>query len=366
MLHDFLQANRSELIERCRAKVAARRAPLATPAEITHGIPIFLDQLTRMLPNKHLPADEYVFTQHRRATVADSQLQQEATEHGHELLRNDFTIEQVVHDYGDLCQAITELALEKELAISVPEFGILNIKLDNAIASAVTEFAAQRAKLGVQTLGELAHEMRNLLNTAILANTAIRLGGVGVNGATAAALDRSLIGMRILIDRTLVGVRLQTSSMDPLEVIELGPFVSEVQVAAGLEAAQRGCELAVPPVEPGIFVEADRHLLASAISNLLQNAFKFTRKGSRVKLSVGQSEGRVSIEVADECGGLPEHMVRGPFQPFAQHALDRSGVGLGLSVSRRGVEACGGTLAARNVPGGCAFTIELPGKRFPA
>jgi signal transduction histidine kinase len=365
MLHDFLQANRSDLIDRCRSKVAARRAPLATPAELTHGIPIFLDQLTRMLPKDNLPAIEDVFANFRSVTVEDSQVEQEATQHGDELLRNDFTIEQVVHDYGDLCQAITELAVEKQFAISVHEFGILNIKLDNAIAGAVTAFAAQRATFGTQTLGELAHEMRNLLNTAILANTAIRLGGVGINGATAGALDRSLIGMRVLIDRALVAVRLQTGSIDPLEVIELGPFISEVQVGARLEAAHRGCELAVSPGKPGVFVEADRHLLASAVSNLLQNAFKFTRKGSRVQLSVGQTAGRVSIEVRDECEGLPDHMVKGPFRPFAQHAQDRSGMGLGLSVSRKGVEACGGSLTARNVDGGCAFTIELPGKRFP-
>ena len=364
MLHEFLRANRSELIERCRAKVTGRRAPRATPGEITHGIPIFLDQLTQMFPTG--ASNEDAFARDQRTSQAGSKLELDAAEHGDELLRHDFTIDQVVHDYGDLCQAITELAAEKDLAITVPEFGILNITLDNAIAGAVTRYAMQRARLGTlasaESLGELAHEMRNLLNTAILANTAIRQGGVGHNGATAAALDRSLIGMRGLIDRTLVAVRLEAGATGPLEVIELSPFISDLQVAAGLEAAHRGCELVVSAVEPGLFVEADRHLLASAVANLLQNAFKFTRNGSRVILSVGRSAGRVSIEVQDECGGLSDDMVKGSFHPFGQQGHDRSGMGLGLSMSRKGVEASGGTLSARNVLGGCVFTIDLPQK----
>jgi len=81
-----------------------------------------------------------------------------------------------VHDYGDLCQSITELAEEQRAAITVAEFGELNIRLDNAIAGAVTEFARQREILKTdedalatnERLGVLAHEMRNLLNTTIL------------------------------------------------------------------------------------------------------------------------------------------------------------------------------------------------------
>lgn len=370
MLHDFLKTNGPELIDRCRAKVAKRRAPRATPAELEHGIPLFLAQLTEMLPDRrtHRFADASVPGQ--RAVLAESDLEASAMKHGNELLRHDFTIEQVVHDYGDLCQAITELAAEQGAPISVHEFGILNIKLDNAIAVAVSEYAAQREKAvtnqrllaNKEHLGELAHEMRNLLNTTILAIAAIKGGSVGFGGATAAALDRSLIGMRALIDRTLVEVRLESGSKTSREVIEIGPFVSDVQVAAALEASHKGCQLTIASIAPGLFVEADRHILASAVANLLQNAFKFTRRDSQVVLSAHESKGRVLIEVQDECGGLPDKMVTQPIRPFAQHGADRSGMGLGLSISQKGIEASGGTLTARNVPGGCAFTIDLPQK----
>jgi len=362
MLQDFLETNRSELIERCRAKVATRRAPRATPAEMEYGIPLFLSQIAAMLPD----GNEEVAKASKAGGLAHG-----AARHGGELLRHGFTIDQVVHDYGDLCQSITELAFERKFPITVPEFGILNINLDNAIAGAVTEYSSRRetilkdrgALATTERLGVLAYELRNLLNTSILAIAAIKGGSVGFGGATAKALDRSLIGMRALIDRTLAEVRLGAGSTSANERIEIGPFILEIQVGAALEASSRGCDLTVSPVEPDIFVEADRHILAAAVANLLQNAFKFTRDNSHVLLSAHASKGRVLIEVADECGGLPEETMEVLFRPFEQHGGSRERVGSGLSISRQAVQASGGKLRARNIPGtGCVFTIDLPQK----
>jgi signal transduction histidine kinase len=352
MLRDFLTENRPELIERCRAKVAKRRAPRATPDELEHGVPLFLAQLTQMLPTGLDGSNP----------LAESQIEVGATRHGDELLRNDFTIEQVVHDYGDLCQSITELAVEQAVPITAHEFGILNIRLDNAIAGAVTEYTRQHQivtnKEGVlatnERLGVLAHEMRNLLNTTILAISAMKRGSVGLGGATAGALDRSLLSMRGLIDRTLAEVRLQDETAPFHEVIELGPFIAHVQVAASLEASAKGCVLKVPVVAPGVFVVGDRHILAAAVANLLHNAFRHTRPDSHVLLAAHTAAGRVYIDVQDESSGT-----------FEQRSADRSGAGAGLAISRRGVEAMGGTLTARDLPDkGCLFTIDLPEKRW--
>jgi len=207
MLHEFLIANRSELIRRCRGKVAARRAPHATPAELEHGVPLFLDQVTDMLahPGRDLPRP-----QPSGSTAAESRMSDGATRHGEELRRHSYTIEQVVHDYGDLCQAITELAHEQDAPVTLHEFGTLSIRLDNAIASAVTEFARPR-KLPAgegrrdtdKRLGVLASEMCDALDATILALDAIKGGNVGFGGATAAALESSLVEMRAVIDRTL-------------------------------------------------------------------------------------------------------------------------------------------------------------------
>jgi signal transduction histidine kinase len=69
----------------------------------------------------------------------------------------------------------------------------------------------------------------------------------------------------------------------------------------------------------------------------------------------------VCIEVSDECGGLPSGRAEELFRPFEQQGADRSALGLGLAICKRGVEANGGTLGVRDVPGkGCVFSVELP------
>jgi C4-dicarboxylate-specific signal transduction histidine kinase len=69
----------------------------------------------------------------------------------------------------------------------------------------------------------------------------------------------------------------------------------------------------------------------------------------------------VLIEVEDQCGGLPPGKAADLFRPFEQRGADRTGLGLGLSISRKSVEANGGELRVRDIPGtGCMFTIELP------
>ena len=363
MLYDFLTANRAQLIEACRVRVATRRAPRATPKELEHGVPLFLDQLTGMLEEESRQISP------ERAAHGAGEMRADATRHGEELRLHGYTIDQVVHDYGDLCQSITEIADRESVPITAAEFGSLNDKLDNAIASAVTEYtrgrelslARGRATAAQERLGMLAHEMRNLLNTTMLALSVIKSGKVGFGGATAGALNRSLVGMRSLIDRTLAEVRLEAGTPPESEWIDLESFIEEVRVTAELEAGDRGCKLVVTDVERGIGVEADRHMLASAVTNLLQNACKFTRPKSEVVLRAFASGDQALIEVEDACGGLAPGVEAKMFRPFQQHDRDRSGAGLGLTISRQAVEANGGTLRVRNVPGrGCVFTISLP------
>ena len=361
MLHDFLAENQAELIDRCRAKVALRPAPRATPGEMEHGIPLFLGQLieTLRIEQAFSPADK----------ALPSAMSAAAVKHGHQSREQGYTVDQVVHGYGDLCQAITELAIEDEASVSSEDFRTLNRCLDDAIASAVTEFTKEREALISQDasqatserLGFLAHELRNFLNTAILSFAAIKSGSVAANGSTAAILDRSLVGLRDLIDHALADVRLEAGMPTRLEPVAVDRFIAEVQVSAALGARAKGCSFTVAPVERGLGVCVDRQMLSSSVSNLLQNAFKFTRSHSHVTLrAYGRGE-RVLIEVEDECGGLPAGQERTLFTSFQQHGADRSGLGLGLSISRRAVEACGGTLAVRDMPGlGCVFTIDLP------
>jgi len=362
MLHEFLTTNREELVKRCRAKVATRVAPAPTEIELEHGIALFLDQLIHTLRSE-------LGAPREGSSQLPAEIGTTAGKHGNELLRKGFTVDQVVHDYGDLCQSVTELAAENRAPISVDEFRTFNRCLDNAIADAVTEFGRQRDQLrstaGEQVLnerlGSLAHELRNLLNSAILAFQAIKEGNVAVAGATGAVLERSLLALRDVIDRSLAEVRLSAGLQIHPESINIDAFLQELQVSAALEANARGITFKILPVDKRLSVDSDRQMLGSALSNLLQNAFKFSRRNGHVTLRAHATADRILIEVEDECGGLPDGVVAELFQPFKQQGSNHSGLGLGLSISRRAVEANAGKIHVRNVAGsGCIFTIDLP------
>ena len=358
MLYEFITLNRDEIITRCRAKVASRSIPPPSDEEINHGVPIFLDQLVEMLQSGGNTKD----------------IDRSAAQHGHDLLLKGFTISQVVHDYGDVCQTITGLAVETNAPISTEDFRTLNRCLDDAIASAVTRWTGESQqshsdKAAVrdnERLGFLIHEMRNLVNTAVVAFEVLKTGNVGVAGSTGAVLNRTLMALRELVARSIEDVRL-TSGVKNRKRILVSDFVAEVGAAAALEADARGLKLNVPPVQRELSIEVERQVLAAVVGNLLQNAFKFTRPHGTVTLRVHSSADRVLIEVADECGGLPGE-VEGKelVASFEQRSADRTGLGIGLTFSRWGAEANGGRLYARNVPGtGCVFTVDLPRSSVP-
>ncbi|MEO8312311.1 MAG: sensor histidine kinase, partial [Caldimonas sp.] len=116
-MHSFLLNNRDELVERCKVKVAARPKRVATRQQLANGIPLFLDQLTRTLAAEE---DEEEAESLRISgpsggdQSALSEMGVTATAHGRDLLTLGYSVDQVVHDYGDLCQAITELAFERD------------------------------------------------------------------------------------------------------------------------------------------------------------------------------------------------------------------------------------------------------------
>ncbi len=380
MLHQFLTNNRTDIIARCHAKVAERPALSEPVDEFDHGISQFLDQLIRTLAVEQTaePSDSLKISGPAGGgNLARSELGDTAARHGYELLVHGFTVDQVVHDYGDMCQAITDLAVEKQFQVDIDEFRTLNRCLDNGIAEAVTEFSYQRdfavARKGEHALNErlgiFAHETRNLLNTAMLAVAAIRSGGVGISGATGMVLDRSLLGLKNLIDRSLSEVRVTAGLPIHHQLFSLADFVDEVKLSAHLEADLRGCTLTIGRVEAVLAVDADRDLLLAAVGNLLQNAFKFTEKNSEITLNCHAAGDRIVIEVGDHCGGLPAAVVTDAermFLPFAQAGPDRTGLGLGLAIARKSVEANQGILRVRNIPGsGCVFTIDLPRHALP-
>jgi signal transduction histidine kinase len=144
-------------------------------------------------------------------------------------------------------------------------------------------------------------------------------------------------------------------------MFSVADFIAEVKYAADLAAQVRGCVLTVSAVDKELAINGDRDQLYSAVGNLLQNAFKFTHHHTEVTLDAYALSDRILIDVKDHCGGLPPGNAERMFLPFTQNGEDKTGLGLGLSIARRNVEANSGVLSVRDVPGtGCVFTISLP------
>ena len=135
-----------------------------------------------------------------------------AISRGRELRRLGFTIEEVVRNYGGMCQAITTLAIDMDAGIEVVEFRTLNRCLDEAIAKAVVAYTSPDldpdsheglvTKMASRRLDGLA-AMFHHAETATSAVQAIRSGRVGMEGATGAVLDRSLESLGMLIQNAI-------------------------------------------------------------------------------------------------------------------------------------------------------------------
>lgn len=203
MLREFLITNRRDVIRTSCEKSLARFAPAGTPEVLEHGIPLFIQQLIDALairPSAHA----------RDGNTAEQipfppEIGRSAALHGADLLRRGFSINLVVHYYGDVCQTVTELAIEMHCPIDADDFRILNGCLDNAIAGAVTAFAQghqdasdDREDERYERLSVQRQEHRRLVEIAIQAFTAIKSGSLGMAGPTAALLMHALTELELL------------------------------------------------------------------------------------------------------------------------------------------------------------------------
>ena len=189
MLEEFISLHRDEIIRRCRAKVAARSSPPATKLEIDHGVPLFLGQLIDAL---------------HHGLSSSPEIATGASLHGQDLERQGFTVSQVVHDYGDVCQAITEMAVELDAPIRAKDFRVLNGCLDNAIAGAQSPSSVDKGAVRKDELRAFSDQiLRNLLQTALIAFEAVKSGKVGIGGSTGTVVHKSLLGALDLMDRSL-------------------------------------------------------------------------------------------------------------------------------------------------------------------
>ena len=348
MLRDFLVQNFSELVSRAKAKASTRRSLSPSPPSADGGIPHLLAQL-----RDALRGDTTAVGPHDATGSA-------AARHARALLETGWSVSEVVHESGDVREAITDLAAEQGAGVGREELGALAKCLDRATADAVAEYARVKDEATshreVERLGQVGHDLRTQLQTALLSFRALRKGTVDIGGSAGDALGRSLVRLRDLVDTRLSEAHLAATSR-----VSLSAFVHEIAVAAHPDAEHREIQLRFEPGDPALAVDVDPELLAFALMHLLQNAFKYTRVHGCVTLRTRRESGRAVVEVEDECGGLVTSGSDPGRAPGERRGSDRSAPGRGLSSSRKAVQANGGEVHAHDLPGkGCIFGIQLP------
>jgi hypothetical protein len=201
-LQDFVKANHDKLVSMTRAKVTKRDMgkPRSEALETQHGVHVFLDQLRGALDDEATrdPASRAQADPPTNPNIAKT-----AALHGHDLFKLGFSVDEVVHDYGDVCQAVTELAVELETQISVDDFHTLNRCLDNAIAAAVTTWSTGReSELSATASSQTSSDdkLRSLVSGSLTIFAMLRTGKVGTSGSSVEMLGRNLQQMRDLLD----------------------------------------------------------------------------------------------------------------------------------------------------------------------
>jgi signal transduction histidine kinase len=294
--------------------------------------------------------------------VPQSQRSAYAGTHGQQRFSLGFDIATVVREYASLYELLLDVIHESGRPIAPEEVRAMTRRIFGAAGEAAEKYAAARdedvRRRTSQHLAFLAHELRNPLSSARMAYALMRERGDVKATRAGDVLERGLTRVMTLINDSLVTIRLNALGRLESASVDIGQLLAEVGEESVEDAEAKGVEL---HVSGGGRVNGDRKALWSAVSNLVRNAVKFTAAGGHVHVTSKCADERVIIEVADECGGLPDGRAQTLFDPFVQAGLDRSGFGLGLAIAKQATDAHGGSLRVHDVPGrGCVFVLDLP------
>jgi signal transduction histidine kinase len=233
------------------------------------------------------------------------------------------------------------------------------------------ELAERATRTKGQFLANMSHELRTPL-TAVIGYSEMVLEEVAEHGAPEMVedLDRiRMAGRRLLamIDDILDLAKAEAGKMEPfLEEVELSIFVEEIGEAMRTLVERRGNRFRVHlPLEP-LTLTTDAARLRQVLTNLLENAAKFTRAGEvvlAVSVEPGESGDTVRFVVRDTGVGIAPGQLRSLFGPSAVLPGGPGGTGLGIAITRRLVEVLQGRLSAESELGaGTTVTLRLPAR----
>jgi PAS domain S-box-containing protein len=264
-----------------------------------------------------------------------------------------------------------------ERTLSSVKFSLSDASGRRYVGSITTDVTEQRAaeealreadRRKDQFIATLAHELRNPL-APIRTGVAI-LGREGTGDAdrawSRAVIERQVAHMARLVDDLLDVARVSSGKL----LLRKERVTLAAVVAAALETSRpavdaAGHKLVLHNPAAQAVVDADPTRLAQVLSNLLNNAAKYTPPGGTIELRAARAGSEVVFEVRDNGMGFPPELAGRLFEPFAQWAPAEhgsAGLGIGLSLVRGIVELHGGTVSAQSDgPGkGSRFEVRLP------
>jgi signal transduction histidine kinase len=322
--------------------------------ELWDHLPHFFDEVLAALRTEEGSSTEAAATNGSAASV----------EHGTQRLRVGFDLAEVIREYEILTECILDEVEATGGSISTRAFrrvqALLNAGRAQAVVAYVDRRDAEMTQATSQHVAFIAHELRSPLMSAFLVVTALRKCERPEDQWAHDVLTRNLNALRDLIDQVLTADRLAGQVPLRRESFDLRVLLEQVAADAQMAARRRQVDIALmAPVD--LPYNGDQRLLRSAIGNVLGNAVKFTHEGSAISVRAQRHDGGISVEVEDGCGGLPQDNTQELFEPFVQRGENRSGFGLGLAIVKQALEAHGGRVSVRDLPGkGCVFALELP------
>jgi signal transduction histidine kinase len=354
-LCSLIAARRAEILERWTQRIGREHPDKElTRGELWDDLPHFFDEA---LASVCAEEDSSLAATAPNADGASAA-------HGTQRLRVGFDLVDVVREYEILTECILDEVDAVGGSVSTRALRrvqrLINEGREAAVSAYVDRRDAEMAHAHSQHVAFIAHELRGPLMTSFLALTTLRKSARPEQGWALNLLVRNLTVLRELIDQVLTADRLAEHAPLAREPLDLCLMLAQVLVDARLVAEQRHIKLTVnaPATLP---FRGDRRLLRSAITNVLGNAIKFTPEGHAITVRADRRDHYLVIEVEDECGGLPDGDAAELFDPFVQRGENRAGFGLGLAIVKQALEAHGGRVLVRNLPGkGCVFSLELP------
>jgi len=354
-LADIIEARREEIVHRWSDQLFASGVPESIRREdVIDNMKPFLDELIEGLRR------EQGFEQHLHTTESSAI----SKGHGRQRFNLGYDLGAVIREYGTLRDVLFQIIEEAGGNTSIRELRVLSKYLINGIADAASQYGLERdaevRRQASRHIGFLAHELRNPLSSLRLTVDVMLRKGELKPGRMTQRLEHGLQRLSHLIDSSLVEMRMRSVPEPHREEVALEPLLQGLAAEMTEELELKSQRLGVE-VTPGLVMQADPKLLYSALSNLVRNAVKFTRAGGQLQLRAKAGGKRVTVQVEDECGGLPEGRLQSLFNPFMQIGQDRSGFGLGLAIAKQAVEAHGGELRVHNLQGrGCVFVLDMP------